>query len=134
MKWYSTGDSNGYTHITVPTIYGTTWTGYAWLLIYYETDTAFTSKGFYVSHGASETVDDSFETCRLYRSYFDANGQLKTEMVKENDQPVEKRFGKPFRGCTDTHTYLKFLTEDTVPGKKSVYFYNPDFPSYDSYE
>jgi len=40
---------------------------------------------------------------------------------------------RPYAICTDTHTYLKFLKEDVEKNNGIVYFYNPDFPDYDSF-
>ena len=135
MKWYSTGDETGYQWVTVPNLMGTTWSGYAWLLIYYYTSNFAHTKGYATGHGASQSISGSTSTCTLHYSYYRPDGSIATDIYEDADgNPVTKEYTDPYRGCTDTHTYLKFLTEDTVPGAKSVYFYNPDFPSHDSYE
>ena len=137
MKWYSTGDETGYQKLTLSTASGSLdWTGYVWLVIRKKSQYD-NSYYYHVGHGGTPESwfnPNAKETCTLYRSYYDDKGRIRTvTALDENNQPITKEFGPPYSGCTDTHTYLKFLTEDTSD-TASVYFYNPAFPSHDSYE
>jgi hypothetical protein len=40
----------------------------------------------------------------------------------------------PYCGCSDIHTYISFLEDDIKRDGNLVYFYNPDFPDYESFE
>ena len=73
-----------------------------------------------------------------------------TYWVDENDQPVDpgetgslytpakgtayEEFIEPYSGCTDTHTYLEFLKYDVESRGCQVFFYNPNFPGFDSFD
>jgi hypothetical protein len=39
----------------------------------------------------------------------------------------------PYCGCNERHTYLEFIRTDINQGN-NVYFYNPKFPSVDSFK
>jgi hypothetical protein len=47
---------------------------------------------------------------------------------------ITEYFMYPYAGCSDDHTYLEFLEGDIKQDGNTVYFYNPAFHGWDSYE
>lgn len=133
MKWYSRNDLDGCVPaLSLPISYSNSINAnnYVWLLI-------LRPDGYYnAQHGTGNpAAGSSMRT--LYRSYYTDETQTtyKTEKVlDENGQPVQKAFIPPYRDCSDTHTYIDFLENDVKKQGNTVYFYNPSFPAYDSYE
>lgn len=133
MKWYSSNDLNGCVKaLSLPISYGNyrmTENSYVWLLIRRQDGT------YNPQHGSGNPANrPTLNT--LYHSYYtnDECTEYKTEKVLDSDgNPIRKEFIPPYSGCSDNHTYIEFLEGDVKRDGNTVYFYTPDFPSYDSY-
>ena len=130
MKWYSRNDESGCVKgDTLSITYTSTAykNGYVWLLIR-------NKDGRYNGQHGSGTPGTNYRNCILYESSYRENGTILTQKVlDENGNTITKRFMAPYSGCSDDHTYLEFLEGDVKRSGNTVYFYNPDFPSYESY-
>lgn len=130
MKWYSQNDETGcIPQSSIPGYEKST--QYCWLIMQNASGGA-----FQFGHGSGNPSGPGRE-CVLYHSYYDStasNGYKTEALLDDNGEQIKKHFIPPYSGCTDTHTYLKFLEEDIKKQGKNVYFYNPKFPSYDSVE
>ena len=135
MKWYSRNDLSGCVKaLSLPVTYSMPQSinesSYVWLLIR-------NSDGTYnPQHGRGNPAGNA-TICTLYHSYYtnDEQTSYKTEkVVDENGKFITKSFIPPYNGCNDNHTYIEFLEGDVKKQGNTVYFYNPAFPSYDSYQ
>ena len=132
MKWYSRNNPEGCVPINSLPINqnGSYKNSYAWLIIK-------TSNGTYnFAHGSGIPDPNVMKTCYQHISYYDENTKkvITKQVIGDDGNPVSGKFMYPYATCTDSHTYLKFLKEDVEKNKSTVYFYNPAFPKYDSYE
>ncbi len=82
-----------------------------------------------LQHGAGDPSSPE-ELERCYYSYIDENGKIQT--VRDTSEP-DQYFMMPYCGCNEKHTYLEFIRTDINQGN-NVYFYNPKFPSVDSFK
>ena len=141
MKWYSRNDLEGCVRaFSLDVEYSSTYlteSSYVWLLIYNSN-----SGKFDASHGNGNPNNGGADKT-LYRTYYlnGTSGEYKTEKVlDENGNEIKKYFIQPYSGCSDPHTYIKFLEEDIKKKDSngnypySVFFYNPNFPNYDSFD
>lgn len=124
MKWYSQNNDSGRVKATSlnefyktinPQGAFTNSSQYVWLI-------EVTKNTINSQHGLSSSIHSS-SLCTYYESYMDENGQLVTERVLPK---ITKTFYYPYAGCSDTHTFLYFLT-NVVSDDTAVYFYNPNF-------
>ena len=126
MKWYSQNDESGC--IPINTIPGYEQNnGYCWLIIK-------RPDGSYNFQHGSGNPSGSGRNCTLYESYYDDTDPkgYKTVQVKDDsDNPIIEYYIPPYSGCSDNHTYIEFLESD-IRGGNQVFFYNPDFPNYES--
>lgn len=129
MKWYSRNDIEGCvqaTSLPIKYTYNISDTSYVWLLIK-------NKDGRYnPQHGSGNPATAGYQ-CTLYHSYYtdEENGEYETEKVPNVET---KYFMHPYCGCSDIHTYISFLEDDIKRDGNLVYFYNPDFPDYESFE
>ena len=131
MKWYSRNDAEGCVPaLSLPVTYTSRVNedNYVWLLIR-------NKDGRYnPQHGSGNPIN-SASMCTLYSSIYNDDGTYTTSPVlDENGQRIRKEFIPPYSGCSDNHTYVEFLEGDVKRSGNTVYFYNPSFPAYDSYE
>ena len=130
MKWYSRNDLSGC--VPVNTIPGyENYNNYCWLIIQNPSGT------YNFQHGGGDPHSGIYTNCTLHRSYYTdiEAGTYKTEMVyDENGETVKKYFMQPYSVCSNIHTYISFLEDDVKRAGCKVYFYNPDFPDYESFE
>lgn len=131
MKWYSKNNLEGCIPARLlPGHENASENSYVWLIIY---DPDFPGH-FNLQHG-SGNPDNKPISKILHWSYYDSEGKLHTEVYKDsNGENVKKEFISPYSGCDDRHTYLEFLEGDIKRDGNLVYFYNPDFPNYNSFE
>lgn len=131
MKWYSRNDDSGYMWTSDLAHLDWGYKGQAcWLIIK-------DSNGKYQGGHGSGSPELSGYNCTLYQSYYTdvEAGTYKTEKVLDDEgNAITKYFMQPYSGCSDTHTYIDFLERDVKKNGGAVYFYNPDFPDYDSFE
>ena len=134
MKWYSRNDLEGCVPaLSLPITYQQTVsaTSYVWLLIRLA-DGRYNAQHGMGNPAGGATPED------LYRSYYtnEEYTTYKTERVYDPDTglQVTKDFIPPYNGCSNDHTYIQFLEGDVKRDGNTVYFYNPSFPSYESYE
>jgi hypothetical protein len=132
MKWYSKNSIEGCVpanSLSVNYTYNLSANNYVWLLIFNP------NTGKYNPQHGSGNPNSSSSLRTLYESYFDNSGKLVTTQVRdENGNLIQERFIPPFSGCSDNHTYLEFLVNDIGKQKNLVYFYNPEFPEYSSFD
>ncbi len=134
MKWYSRNDLSGCvkaSDLMIPYDRTITENMHVWLLI----RNPKTGK-FNPQHGNGNPAEQG-SNCTLYQSYYtdQAAGSYETKKVlDENGNVIKKFFMNPYRGCNDQHTYINFIENDVKKQGNAVYFYNPAFPSYESYE
>ena len=132
MKWYSKNSIEGCVpanSLSVNYTYNLGANNYVWLLIFNP------NTGKYNPQHGSGNPNSSSSLRTLYESYFDNAGTLVTKQVKdENGNLIKEYFIPPFSGCSDNHTYLEFLVNDIGKQKNLVYFYNPEFPEYSSFD
>lgn len=119
MKWYSQNDETGCVSLnTIPGYENDTRYYSVWLIIK-------TQSGKYdISHGSGNypgTPDH--ELC--YYSVLDDSPEGYS--TYKTSPPQYKDFYSPYKFCTETHTYLKFLKSDVEKKGNLVYFYNPKF-------
>lgn len=134
MKWYSRNDLSGCVKaLSLPVTYTNAQylneNSYVWLLIRNKDGT------YNAQHGSGNPANGASK-CTLYHSYYTNDEQTAyvTQKVKDdNGKYVTKNFIPPYSGCSDDHTYIEFLENDVKINGNTVYFYNPAFPSYDSY-
>ena len=131
MKWYSRNDDSGY--VMTSELDHLDW-GYrgdaCWLII---KDASGKYQG---GHGSGNPAQEGWD-CTLYESSYTntKTGEYKTEVVRDADgNPITKYFMQPYCGCSDPHTYISFLEGDVKSRGGTVYFYNPNFPNYESFE
>ena len=126
MKWYSHNDRTGC--VAINTIPGYEQEdGHCWLIIQNPRTGVFNFQ-----HGRG-TYPGTARTCSLHESYYTDDGGYITVAVHDADgQRITKDFVEPYRGCTDTHTFIEFLESDIKAKGNNVYFYNPAFPTYES--
>ena len=127
MKWYSQNDDTGC--IPIADIVGhSNNTGYCWLIIR-------TPAGSYnFQHGSGNPANKGY-VCTLYESHYDesaSKGFVTNKVLDKDGNPITKYFNHPYCGCSDPHTYLEFLEVDVKKNGNQVFFYNPNFPSYES--
>lgn len=127
MKWYSQNDETGC--VPIADIAGhSNYSGYCWLIIR-------TPTGSYnFQHGSGDPTKPGRE-CTLYESHYDksaANGYVTNIVYDKDGRPIKKTFIPPYSGCSDPHTYIEFLEDDVKKKGNQVFFYNPNFPSYES--
>lgn len=79
------------------------------------------TKSVNVQHGCGIANPDVQRNCICYISEEQPDGSIVTTSTGER-----KYFIAPYSGCSDDHTFLKFLKDD-VKENVSVYFYNPNF-------
>ena len=138
MKWYSKNNLEGCVPMQNLDIkYTTSYyesiaqspDNYVWLLIR-------NKNGKYnPQHGYGNPFDGKVDNEVLYKSYYDENGKLITKIATdENNNRIYGKFINPYKGCSENHTYLVFLTDDVERQGNTVFFYNPNFPGTDSYE
>ena len=133
MKWYSRNDSAGCVPAnSLPVTYTINMNdrNYVWLLIKNQ-------NGKYNPQHGNGDPSRGPSKCYLYESHYDstnAKGYVTTAVKGEDGKQITKEFIPPYSGCSDTHTYLEFLESDVKKSGNTVYFYNPNFPAYDSYE
>ena len=129
MKWYSRNDETGCVPISSIPGYEENG-GYCWLIIR-------TPSGSYnFQHGSGNPEHRGYD-CTLYHSYYDDSaprGYVTEKVIDDNGQYIEKYFMHPYCGCSNSHTYIEFLEGDVKRNGNQVFFYNPDFPDYDSFE
>ena len=127
MKWYSQNDDTGCIPIADITGHSNN-TGYCWLIIR-------TPAGSYnFQHGSGNPANKGY-VCTLYESHYDENaakGFVTNKVLDGDGNAITKYFNHPYCGCSDPHTYLEFLEVDVKKNGNQVFFYNPNFPSYDS--
>lgn len=131
MKWYSRNDSEGCVPaMSLPISY----TGrlnennYVWLLIRNQ------NGQYNAQHGSGNPINNG-RVCTLYSSVYNDDGTYTTTVELDADgQKIQETFIPPYSGCSDDHTYIEFLESDIKSAGNTVYFYNPSFPAYDSYE
>ena len=124
MKWYSTNDINGCIKInSIPGYEQRDDRYYCWLIIQYP------NGNFSFGHGQGNPSDVG-RTCTYYESRYGENGEVITEKFPE----ITQYFIPPYKGCTDSHTYLEFLEGDIKKQGNKVYFYNPKFPDNKAYD
>ena len=135
MKWYSRNDLEGcLPALSVPVNYIPQYklnaNSHVWLLIRQP-------NGLYNPQHGNGNPANNATLCTLYESQYTDETQTKyttTKVLDANGQPVQKAFIPPYSGCNDQHTYIDFLENDVKKQGNTVYFYNPAFPSYKSYE
>lgn len=132
MKWYSKNNADGCVPaLSLPITYTQSnidENSYVWLLIR-RPDGKFNAQ-----HGRGNPNNGSSKRT-LYESYYDDTGKVKTVQVKDEDgNLIQKNFIPPYSGCDDKHTYLVFLEQDVKSDGNTVYFYNPEFPNYSSFD
>ena len=127
MKWYSQNDDTGCIPIADITGHSNN-TGYCWLIIR-------TPAGSYnFQHGSGNPANKGY-VCTLYESHYDesaAKGFVTNKVLDGDGNAITKYFNHPYCGCSDPHTYLEFLEVDVKKNGNQVFFYNPNFPSYES--
>jgi hypothetical protein len=131
MKWYSRNDDSGYVMTSELDHLDWWYRGDACWLIIKLADGRYSG-----GHGSGNPANPG-GLCYLNESYYTnmETGEYVTERVRdENGNYVRKEFMQPYYGCSDSHTYISFLEGDVKQNGSTVYFYNPDFPDYDSYE
>lgn len=130
MKWYSKNSIEGCVPASsLPIQYKQNLgaSNYVWLLIK-------EGKKFNAQHGNGDPSRGKVN-CTLYETFLNEKGKRVTqEVLDENGQLIRKKFMYPFAGCDDEHTYLNFLLDDVEGQGCTVYFYNPDFPNYSSFD
>ena len=131
MKWYSRNNIDGCvlaSSLPIKYTYKLSENSYVWLLIRNK------DGKFNAQHGSGNPSSvQELET--LYWSYYNDEGKLQTiQYLDENGELVQEYFMHPYAGCSEDHTYLKFLEEDIKKNGNTVYFYNPDFPSHNSFD
>ena len=80
-----------------------------------------------LGHGFGVYDNENRSTQHYYDSTINENGTIIT--TKTTD--ITGEFAAPYKGCTDSHTYLYFLKsvfEKSDGTFHRVYFYNPNFP------
>lgn len=103
---------------------------YAWLIIYSPSEDIYK-----FGHGSGKPDYANPSTRYYYESWYLPNGSFDTSYADQQGNIVnssanawKKPFIAPYSGCTDSHTYLKFLENDVKINGNLVYFYNPNFP------
>lgn len=131
MKWYSRNDMDGCVPArSLPGHENASESSYVWLIVYNPKNPGH----FNLQHGSGNPNNKPILKT-LHWSYYDSKGKLHTEIYKDgNGKEVKKEFMSPYSGCDDKHTYLEFLEGDIKRDGNLVYFYNPDFPNYNSFE
>lgn len=159
MKWYSKNDKDikylsgvindpnytpGYVPVASLNLPNTPQNNrqYTWLVIY--TPPINGNEGDYYAynfqHGSGTPNINSQSTRTKYKSVYTERPAYDTYPVNSADAKVsyaqaeKKPFIAPYSGCTDSHTYLSFLEDDVIKDGNLVYFYNPDFPGFDSFD
>lgn len=131
MKWYSRNDETGCIRInTIPGYQNYGDSSYCWLIIKRQ------DGSYNFQHGSGDPARGGY-SCTLWESFYTnpEKGEYTTQKVTDADGNfIKKDFIHPYCGCSDNHTYIEFLEGDVKKNGNSVYFYNPDFPNYDSFE
>ena len=132
MKWYSKNDLSGCIRaldLNITYTYNLSENNYVWLLIKQP-------NGLYnPQHGNGNPFDSFGQSCTLYESIYTEDEDYITYPVKnEDNESITKFFQQPYSGCNDSHTYISFLEDDIKQQGNTVYFYNPAFPEFDSFE
>ena len=130
MKWYSKNSIDGCVpanSLPIKYTYNLPSSSHVWLLIQQ-------GEKFNPQHGTGDP-STSERLCTLHETFYNDKGEKITQKVLDaNGKLIQKRFKYPYAGCNDDHTYLNFLTDDVQAKGNTVYFYNPDFPNYNSFE
>ena len=132
MKWYSKNDLSGCVKaldLNITYTYDLSENNYVWLLIK-------KPNGLYnPQHGNGNPFDNYGQSCTLYESIYTEDEDYITYPVKnEDNESITKFFQQPYSGCDDRHTYISFLEDDIKQQGNTVYFYNPAFPEFNSFE
>ena len=131
MKWYSKNNIDGCilaSSLPINYTYKLPDNSYVWLLIQNK------DGKFNPQHG-SGNPNSIKELETLYWSYYDSEDNLHTEIYLDDEgNEVNEYFMHPYAGCSNNHTYLEFLEGDIKKQGNKVYFYNPDFPTHNSFE
>ena len=133
MKWYSKNSIDGCVlakSLNIEYDRNISDDAYVWLLIKKGTNGKFNPQ-----HGSGNPTTGTGRNCTLYESYIDSKGVVQTKKVLDsNGNAIQKQFNQPYSGCDDKHTYLVFLKDDIEKQGNEVYFYNPEFPNYTSFD
>lgn len=130
MKWYSRNDVDGCVRAKdLPLDYVEQYLSdqsYVWLLIKQK------DGRYKAQHGTGNPANAGYQ-CTLYHSYYtnEEAGEFQTEKVAGASTQY---FMHPYCGCNDRHTYISFLENDIKDDGNLVYFYNPNFPDYESFD
>ncbi len=133
MKWYSKNNADGCVHaksLNIEYDRNVNDDAYVWLLIKKGSNGKFNPQ-----HGSGNPNSGAGRNCTLYESYIDSKGVVQTKKILDsNGNVIQKWFYQPYSGCDDKHTYLVFLKDDIEKQGNEVYFYNPEFPNYTSFD
>ena len=132
MKWYSKNSLEGCVRAKdLPITYSQKLDDneYVWLLIKNNSTGIFNAQHGRGNPQASQQVEE------LWESWKNADGSITTQAVRdENGNVITELFMQPYATCSYNHTYLVFLENDVKSDRNTVYFYNPNFPAYDSFD